>query len=134
MFALKLWGLLVTQIALVTNQTFLIVNCKMIEFFLKFLPMTTDWLNACVATERAININISAMHDPWNRRLISDEEEQRTWCVISYTHRPWLNSMNMDLNISHFIIPFTINFLSVFIVILKAARKRSVSYRHKSYR
>ncbi|CAF4546066.1 unnamed protein product [Rotaria sp. Silwood1] len=82
----------------------------------------------------AISYSVNAMHDPWNRRLISDEEEQRTWCVISYTHRPWLNSMNMDLNISHFIIPFTINFLSVFIVILKAARKRSVSYRHKSYR
>ncbi|CAF1606613.1 unnamed protein product, partial [Didymodactylos carnosus] len=158
-FTLKFWDLLVTQMALITNVTFLHVNCKLTEFLFEFLTPVGDWLNACVAIERAVTITFGAnfsksisllaskvvavivivftitiaIHDPLNRRLIVDEEDQRTWCVVSYVHLPSLNIFNTGLNITHFILPFAINFISAFIIILTTARKRSIARTQQTY-
>ncbi|CAF4151967.1 unnamed protein product [Rotaria sordida] len=159
-FAYKFWSLLVTQMALVTNETFLHVNCKMIDFVSRFLPTTIDWLNACLAIERVLNMTIGAqfskvkskfwakfviimviliniisvIHDPLNRRLLKDIEEQRIWCIVSYTHSSLLNVYNTTLNVIHFIVPFGINFTSAFAIIVIAARKRSVVHKNQTYR
>ncbi len=82
------------------------------DFILRVLISTGDWLNACVATERMIyicrgvNFNTTKsiraakwmigivylfttctyLHDPIYRHLVDDEEEKRTWCVIKNIH------------------------------------------------
>lgn len=158
-FAYKFWSLLAIQMALITNQMFLYLNCKMIDFLLRFLPAIIEWLNACVATERAFNIIlgihfnkpkskfwakfiiiivifiniVSVIDDPINRRLLEDTEEQRIWCIVSYAHSSWLNIYNKILNTIHFMIPFSINFISALIIILITARKRSVIFRHQTF-
>ncbi|CAF1020881.1 unnamed protein product, partial [Didymodactylos carnosus] len=135
MFVLKFWGLLLTQMMLFTNQTYLHVDCILTEFLLKFLLPTDDWLNASVAIERVatvtlganfnkskskrsakfiiifiIVINIaSSIHDPINRRLIEDPQDQRSWCFVSYQHSTLLTSYNTVINMIHFILPFIIN-------------------------
>ncbi|CAF1063012.1 unnamed protein product, partial [Didymodactylos carnosus] len=75
----------------------------------------------------------TAIQDPLNRRLIVDEEDQRTWCVVSYVHLPSVNIFNTGLNITHFILPFAINFISAFIIILTTARKRSIARTQQTY-
>jgi hypothetical protein len=159
-FGYKFLSLLAIQMALITNERFLYVNCKMIDFLLRFLPTITEWLNACVAMERILNITLnvhfnkaksifwakvtiimvvvinilSAIHDPINRRLLEDTEEQRIWCIVSYTDSSWLNIYNKTLNIIHFIVPFGINFTSAFIIIVNTARQRSLARKNQSYR
>jgi hypothetical protein len=76
---------------------------------------------------------ISSIHDPLNRRLIEDIEEERIWCIVSYTHSSWLNIYNTTLNIIHFILPFGINFISAFVIIILAARKRSIIHKNQTY-
>ena len=159
-FAYKFWSLLAIQMSLIKNDIFLIVNCKIVDFLLRFLPTTVEWLNACVAIERALNIILgtsfdqrksqmwaiftvtivilinvgSALHDPFNRRLLEDTEEQRIWCIVSYTHSSWLNIYNETINIIHFFAPFSINFISALIIIGIAARNRSVIRKNQTYR
>ncbi|CAF4997182.1 unnamed protein product [Rotaria sp. Silwood1] len=158
-FAYKFWSLLVTQMSLITNDIFLRVNCKIIDFLLRFLPTTIEWLNACVAIERALNITfgihfnrakskvwakfttiivvliniVSAIHDPINRRLLEDTEEQHIWCIVSYTHSSWLTIYNNTVNIIHFIVPFGINFTSAFVIIVITARQRSAIRKNQTY-
>ncbi|UJR07146.1 hypothetical protein I4U23_011434 [Adineta vaga] len=158
-FSLKFYTLLATQMALITNPTTININCKAIEYLLKSLPAMVDWLNACVAIERATMIVIGikfnklksitaskfviffvilfkttfAILDPLNRRLIYNEEEDRTWCVVSYLHWPALNSLNSTLNIIDFIVPFALNLISASIIILLTARKRSVLRIQQTY-
>ncbi|CAF1367160.1 unnamed protein product [Didymodactylos carnosus] len=159
-FVYKLLSLFVTQMELITNDSYLNVNCKMTNFLLKFLPTTVEWLNACVASERALSIllgihfnkikskfwskftigiviliNItSALHDPLNRRLLKDTEEQRIWCIADYSYSSWLNVYNAAVNIIHFIVPFVINCLSACIIITVTARNRSVIRTNQTYR
>lgn len=100
MFALKFLILMFTQIMAITNRSFLHSQCLSIDFLLRFSLNMHQWLNACVAMERAITavkqtnfnkrksrrmaiyiivilliINIStSVHDPLYRRLIDDNE------------------------------------------------------------
>ncbi|CAF2691574.1 unnamed protein product, partial [Rotaria sp. Silwood2] len=109
-FNLKLWFLILSQTSTITSHGFLLISCILIEFILRFLLAITDWFHACVAVERLftvildINFNVaksrkmsklvvfgillctsvSLLHDPIHRRLIDDEEEQRTWCLINF--------------------------------------------------
>jgi hypothetical protein len=132
----------------------------MIDFLLRFLSTTIEWLNACVAIERVLNITlgihfdkqkskswarftviivilinvVSVIHDPLNRRLLEDTEEQRIWCIVSYTHSSWLNIYNTSLNIIHFIVPFIINFISACVIIVNTARKRSDARKNQTFR
>jgi hypothetical protein len=119
-----------------------------------------QWLNACVAIERVIiimqGINfekkkskqiakrticvllcltiVSAIQDPIHRRLINDndDDEQRTWCIVTYS--PKLNIYNSFINIIHFLIPFLINIISASLIIIKAARQRSVMHPGQTHR
>jgi hypothetical protein len=53
MFVLKFWFLFLSQMAFLTNRLFSLFNCIMMDFLVKTLLNTGDWLNACVAIERA---------------------------------------------------------------------------------
>ncbi|CAF2095105.1 unnamed protein product [Rotaria magnacalcarata] len=53
------------------------------------------------------------------RRLIDDEEEQRTWCATNYS--PSIEIFDGVINIFHFCIPFAINCISSLVIICNIA-------------
>ncbi|UJR24260.1 hypothetical protein I4U23_027227 [Adineta vaga] len=156
--SLKVCFLILTQMSVITNRFFLFIQCRSIDFFLLTILRLNGWLNACVSLERAITIFKSTqfskekskyaakwviiflpiliisttIYDPIHRHLIDDVEEQRIWCVINYTGV--LRILNIIMNLCHFIIPFCINIISAFVIILKVARKRSKAHIQLSYR
>jgi hypothetical protein len=156
-FTVKFWFLILSQIDFIINRTILQLGCKLIEFFLKFLIYTDNWLNGCVAIERAyavltgINFNkikskriakwtifilpimimITIIHEPLYRDLYDDEEEQRTWCVTHYSRL--VQHYNSAIILVHFLMPFIINLFSAFFIIIMTARQRSTSQSRLTY-
>jgi hypothetical protein len=157
-FLFKFFILIYTQITFNTRRSFLFSNCVSIDFLLRVLLSTGDWLNACVAVERTFTACkgvsfdknrskfiakriiiivicftiFSIIHDPIHRRLLDDTEEQRTWCIASYSSIIKLyDSITLLL---HFLIPFFINIVSAFIIIIIIARQRSTVRTKQTYR
>ena len=157
-FAMKFWFLLVSQMISIGNRSFVLVQCVCVDFLLRLLVSTNDWLSACVAIERAINVSIGIdfnkqkskhvakwiilvvflftisthIHDPISRQLINDEEEQRMWCVTKYSST--LQIFDWVVNIVHFSIPFATNFISALVIVITAARRRSNVKKSQSYK
>jgi hypothetical protein len=128
------------------------------DYFLRFLLSTGDWLSACVAIERTMKVlkgirfskkkskqfakwvilfvfilTISTyIHDPMHRVLIDDKEEQRTWCVTTYSSS--IQKFDLAINILHFSVPFLINLSSSLIIIVATARIRLKIQRRHTYR
>ena len=48
-FTIKYWQLVIFQINLITNRSFLCLNCLLTDILLKSRLSSCDWLNACVA-------------------------------------------------------------------------------------
>jgi hypothetical protein len=112
-----------------------------------------QWLNACVAMERAFTaikginfdktkskkvakivisvlllLNIGTnIHEIIYRHLINDDsnDEKRIWCIVTYS--PNIQLYNFIMNIFHFCTPFAINLLSAIIIIIKTARLRATA-------
>jgi uncharacterized membrane protein (DUF485 family) len=70
---------------------------------------------------------VTHLHDPLNRDLIDDidRDEERRWCLVEYSSS--INVYNSFLTFFHFLIPFSINFLSPIIIIFAIARSRSTA-------
>jgi len=143
--------------ALLTNYSFLLSQCIILDGILKILLASSDWLNACVAIERIISVNrgvqynklrskhiakyivlfvfiittLSFTHDPIHRQLITDEGEQRTWCIVEYSSQ--FQIFNSIINIFHIIVPFGINLVSVFIITIVTARRQLTIKTHHTY-
>ncbi|CAF1398734.1 unnamed protein product [Adineta steineri] len=158
-FLVKLIYLLITQIMLSLNELGVYINCILIEFLIRIFPSIIDWLNACVAIERTVAVTfpgtfsrcksvkiakyviifnimlniVSSIHDPIHRRLITDEQDLRMWCTVSYQDKSWLNYYNSFINLIHFLIPFGINVISALILIRQTARSRSNIHQEISY-
>ena len=56
MFGLKFVFLLLTQISLLTHETFLYVHCLLMDILTKSCLDISSWLSACVAIERTVNV------------------------------------------------------------------------------
>jgi hypothetical protein len=155
---LKLIFLILIQMALVINPFFLRLNCTLIDFHLKFLLNSGDWLYACVAIERAATVclglqfnqmkskrmakwiilcvfllcSLIAIHDPIHRHLINDDDEKRIWCIVTYSvHLKKYTSM---MNLFHFFLPFIINIVCALMIIIIVARKRSIVHENQNYK
>ena len=148
-FTLRFWLLVLSQVS--------VINCTLMEYLLRSLPTIGDWFSACVAIERAymvlrgINFNphrsqkvarwvilttivatlASLVHDPIYRRLIDDEEEQRSWCVVHFPSP--VQRYHSAINVVHFLLPFLINFVSALIIIGNVARRHSSIRQQKTY-
>ena len=154
----KFWFLVLFQMNLISNPTVLLLNCILIELLLKTFFSLIDWLNVCVSIERVISIikgvqfnkirsrtsakyviitlslfiPLSYLHDPVHRQLLSDDEENRIWCFVSYD--PIWFSYNSVINIIHVAIPFLINIVSAFLIILFISRQRTRAQKRQSFR
>jgi hypothetical protein len=121
-----------------------------------------QWLNACVATERAITAIKGAgfvkkkskkaaklvivilliviigtyIHDPIYRRLIDEENDgddmKRTWCIVTYPSS--LQIYNYVIHSFHFFGPFMINLVSVIILITKKSHQQSNIDTQRTYK
>jgi hypothetical protein len=76
---------------------------------------------------------ISFIHDPISRRLITDDDDERLWCTISFQDKSLLNSYNSSINLIHFLIPFGINIISSVIIIFQTSRVHSNIRKKKSF-
>ena len=159
-FVLKFWILVATQITLDLNQTFLRYQCISIDFLLRIGLTMGQWLNACVAIERAMttiqgthfdkkkSIRVAkwtmlalllltigtSVHDPIHRRLIAEDDgdQKRIWCTTAYS--PGFQRFNAFTQILYFAIPFLINIVSALAIIINTARQRSVLRTNQSYK
>ena len=155
---IKFWILLATQMGSVLSRPFVYLQCMSLEFLLRLLLTSGDWLSACIAVERAVNISqgvsfsktksqrlakriiplvfiftgCTHLHDPFSRSLIDDEEEQRTLCIVRYSSS--LQKLDQVWSVWHFFVPFGINCISALIVIFTAARTRSLIHKNTSYK
>ncbi|CAF2821835.1 unnamed protein product [Rotaria sp. Silwood2] len=123
-FGLKFWILVLAQMTLVSNRLFLKIQCISLHFILRVCLNMDQWLNSCVATERAVTI-IKATHfhkaaskkiakiiivmlviftigtsitDLLYRRLIDeDTEDYKRICYYSYNKKSRQRS-NLQIN------------------------------------
>jgi hypothetical protein len=130
-FALKFWLLVLSQMATITNRSFLHVQCKSMDFLLRICLGMDQWLTACVAIERVITVVqgihfdkkkskqtakwmvfvvvlftvSSVIQEAIYRRLIddNDDDEKRTWCIITYSQG--LQVFNSIVHIFHVAAP-----------------------------
>jgi hypothetical protein len=72
MFGLKFLILLLAQMATITNRSFLEVQCISLDFILRVCLLMDQWLNACVAIERAITIMKSVRFDKKKKSTSSE--------------------------------------------------------------
>jgi hypothetical protein len=123
----------------------------LIEPLLKILLYIDNWLNGCIAIERAfavykgiyfnkiqsksiakwiilllIILNIILLIPQLSKLyLFDDQNEKRTWCVILYSSRIYI--YNSFLIFFHLLIPFFINFLSAIFIIIETTRQRTIT-------
>jgi hypothetical protein len=118
-----------------------------------------QWLNACVAIERAFTIMKGArfqkkkskkaakimifilsivmistsISDPFYRRLIDEENdsETRIWCILTYSSS--LQKFNSTMHSFQFFAPFLINLVSAIILITKKSRQQTNFRTHQTY-
>jgi hypothetical protein len=131
------------------------ILCIGLEFILIVLSSMFDWLTACIAIERTINVikgasfnkkasvraakyvivilfvfNIMTnIHDPIYRRLINDPRGTgQQWCILDFTNNyVWLNTYEKVTNITHIIGPFFINFFSVLVFLIRIHQYKTVT-------
>jgi hypothetical protein len=156
---MKFWVLVLSQMSLINNRMFIKFNCVSLDFTLKVLLASNEWLNACVAIERMISVlkNIrfdkkkskdiskwviiivfvfvilTHIHDPIHRELIDDLDidEQRIWCLVQYSSS--VNIYNSFITLFHFLIPFSINLISGLWLIISLSRNRAGVQRDQSF-
>jgi hypothetical protein len=121
-----------------------------------------QWLTAFVAIERSfivrkgVNFNkekfklkakwaisvlvlisiITNIHDPIYRKLFVEDDnvddEKRIWCIVQYSSI--IRTINVMINIIHFIVPFIINVISALTIIIMSTRQQAVIKKKKKYR
>jgi hypothetical protein len=162
MFGLKFFILLLAQMTIISNRSFLSFQCHSIDFILRVCLSMDQWLSACVAVERAITaikglgfvkkksrqaaklvivillivIVGTCIHDPIYRRLINEENEdddqKRIWCIVTYPSS--LQIYNYIIHIVHFFGPFMINLISPVILIIKTSHHQSNVHQERTYK
>lgn len=147
---IKFWQLITYQMATLTNRSWINLNCLLLDMILQALLASNDWLNACISLERIFTILKGAsfnkatskilakwitliiilatflthIHMPFYRSLIDDidTDEQRLWCLIRYPSS--MSIFNQFINLFHFLVPFTINIISMVFIMITIARTR----------
>lgn len=126
-------------------------SCSTIEFLLKWCPISCEWLNACIAFERTITVKFPTqysrcqskyvskwitpivliligcicMPELFFRRIIINETDKRTWCVLTLNReKPGLLALYSILNILSFLIPWVINLSGDIIIIISTVESK----------
>jgi hypothetical protein len=157
MLVIRFWFAVFIQIDLSISRPVLRVGCLLIEPILKLFLCMDNWLHACVAIERAVNVFKglyfnklrskyvarwvifllpffiigSNIHQSLSRDLFDDQDEQRVWCVTLYSRS--LYNYSTAILFFHFLTPFCANIFSALFIILTIVRQRAGIRTRKSY-
>jgi hypothetical protein len=157
MLLIKFWFVVLTQINSSIDRSVLRIGCFMMEPILKLFLYINNWLNACVAIERAVNvftghqfnkstsrcvarriivllpflIIASNIYESLSRDLFDDHDEHRVLCVILYSRT--LHNYSTAILFFHFLTPFCVNLFSALFIIFTIARRRTVIQTRNSY-
>jgi hypothetical protein len=163
MFGLKFLILLLAQMTIISNKTFLSFQCHSIDFILQVCLNMYQWLNACVAIERAITaikatrfvkkkskqtaklviiillivIIGTSIHDPISRRLIdeiSNDDDNIKRTWCIVSYSPILKVYDYIIHIFHFFGPFLVNLISSIILIKTKCHQQSNIQIHRNYK
>jgi hypothetical protein len=164
MFGLKFFILLLAQMTIITDRSFLLFQCHSIDFLLRIGLYMDQWLNACVASERAFTIIKSAsfnkkqskrtakfvillllivivgtsIHDPISRDLIdeknNDDDDNMKRTWCIVNYGSVLQAYNSMINTIHFLGPFMINLISSIILITKKSRQQANIHKQRAYK
>jgi hypothetical protein len=143
--------LLGTQIYDVKNRSTAYRSCVSLEYFLSVCPALFDWLTACVAVERSVNIIkgvsfrktdsvwwakrvivlltiivlASGWHEPFIRQLIDDPRSTtlHTWCVVAFSW-PWLEYYRLTVNLINLFVPGSIVLVATIFLLHKSTRMK----------
>jgi hypothetical protein len=153
-FLIKFFFLLAFQMETLNADIIFHIQCRIVDFLLRFLLSNGDWLNTCVAIERTLNVSQGVtfnkikskriakrmiyivlfgtfgthIHD----QLVNNEEEQRTLCVTRYSSL--LQIFDNTITVFHISLPFLINFFSTVFLIISATRIRSNAKKNQTFR
>ncbi|CAF1069318.1 unnamed protein product [Rotaria sordida] len=129
---IKFWQLVLSQMSIITNRSILFINCISIEIILKSCLASSTTFNKIkskIIAKRItfiiiILIILTHIHDPFHRKLINDldGDQQRIWCLSQYSST--ITKYNTFITLFHFLVPFSINLISAFVIIIVAARRR----------
>ncbi|CAF3967699.1 unnamed protein product [Rotaria sp. Silwood1] len=132
MLVIKFWFVVLTQMNSSIHRSTLRIGCLVMEAIVKLFLHMDNWLNACVAIERAVHVfkgvqfnksKSSNIYESLFRDLFNDYEKQRVRCVTLYFRS--LYNYNTIILFFHFLTPFCINLFSALFVILTIARRRA---------
>ena len=155
---IKFWFAVLVQTNMSSDRTILRLGCLFIEPILKLCLNMGNWLHACVAIERSINVYKgiyfnksvskciarwivfvlpffvigSDIHESLYRDLFDDREEQRVWCVTVYSRVN--HGISTAILLFHFLAPFCANLFSTLFIILSIARLKATARTRQSYR
>ncbi|CAF0818066.1 unnamed protein product [Adineta steineri] len=157
-FSFKFWFLILSQKQIITNRSFLSIQCSSTDFLLRLCLNLESWFNACVAIERALIIRkgvqfnkikskqtfkwivlllfflniVTTIQDPISRRLVEDKEDERMWCVVEYSSL--IQIFNSIFYLFHFLLPLIINFFSALYIMTRLAQQRVKIHLHQTFR
>ncbi|UJR07367.1 hypothetical protein I4U23_011653 [Adineta vaga] len=155
---IKFWFVTYTYMNPSINRQILRVGCILLEPLLRLFVHMSNWLNTCVAIERAIavfqgiNFNkkrsrciarwilcllpfliLSSMsYEFAYRDLFDDYEERRVWCVVRYSQS--VEWYTIIVQYFHFVVPFSANLFSALFIIVNITRQRMIIRTHFSYK
>jgi hypothetical protein len=160
MFGIKFLVLIISQLRIISNRSFLSFQCHSFDFLLRVCLSMDQWLNGCIALERTFtvikgaNFNkkkskqtakyvisilviftiVSSIYDPIYRRLIDEDDDdgKRTWCIAIYPNQ--LQIFDSFIHSFHVLTPFLINFLSVIILITTKSRQQLTIRTRQTYK
>jgi hypothetical protein len=121
-FIYKFWFLILSQMLIITNDSLLKINCVLIDYLLRSLLSLGDWLNACVAIERAISITKGIK---FNKSKSIRIAKMIIVFVILLTFASHLQDPSAMI-IIHFFTPFIVNFLSAIFIIIRIVQRRLI--------
>ncbi|CAF4583556.1 unnamed protein product [Rotaria sp. Silwood1] len=157
MLTIKFWFVIISQMNLSVNRSTLHMGCILLEPVLNLFLYMNNWLNACVATERAVTvfkgihfdkimsksvarwiilliaclITGTIIYESLDRGLFEDREEQRVWCVTHYSET--VKHFNIAVLIIHFLTPFGVNLLSVIFIVSAITHQRAMIRTQHNY-
>lgn len=152
MLVVKFWFVLFTHINSSIDRSILHGGCLFIEPLLKVFLYLDNWLNACVAIERAITvfqgikfnrarskrlaqwiilslplfIMSTLLHEPLHRGLFDN------WCITRYSR--FVQDYNTSVLFFHFLTPFFANLFSTLFIVFTVARHRSITHNGRNYK
>ena len=162
MFLLKYLLLVVGQLSIRNNRSFVLGQCLILDFLLKICLQIGDWLYACVAIERLITVwqgvrfqketsrkwsrymigllSIvvigTSIQEPLHRTLLEDQDEGRIWCIVRYprSSSTFLNQYTSITTVIHLIVPFALNLISAVGIIVLLSMRRAKVHQERSFR